>query len=735
MASGKKSASRKKTASRNRSRPTERPGSGRRESVWGELSDRLDDWLAIEPDGTVTAFSGKVELGTGVKTALAQIVAEELDVPLERVRMVMGDTARTPDEGYTAGSMTISGSGSALRQAAAEARRAMLKLAAKHLDAATKDLAIRAGAIFVLRNPARSMTYAELMGGKHFGLRVTDRAPLKPPDEYQLVGTSTPREDLPAKVAGRPSFIHDFKLPGMLHARLVRPPNPAARLMALHADSIKELPGLVKVVRLGNFIGVVAEREDQAILAAKLLKVEWEEKPAYPRMQDLYTVLRDQPTQDSVLVQEGDLRKAFAGAVKQLHATYYQPFHAHASIGPSCAVAQVVGDQVTVWASTPGPYPLSGALAQLLEIPVENVHLIHVEGAGSYGQNGSDDAAADAAILAREVGRPVRVQWTRQDEFVWEPKSPAMVMEVSAGLDGQGRVVAWDYHVWSPSHVARARFAGQLVTAQLIAGKPAPQSRFSFGAERNAPTNYSFPVQRVTVHYLGNSLLHASSFRSLGGAENTFANESFMDELAAAAGVDPLEFRMRNLRDTRERTVLTAAAERAGWKPRPSPKPNASDIVEGRGIAFARYENDQAIVACIAEVQVERASGQVRVKRIVVAHDCGLIINPDGVKNQIEGNVIQSLSRALKEEVQFDEMHIKSVDWNTYPVLTFSEVPEVEIVLINRPDEPAVGAGEPSTVTTAAAVANAIFDGTGVRLRQIPFNPERVKAALSEMGT
>ncbi len=726
-------AARKKITTRSTGRQPDRPGSGRRELVWGEVSDRLDDWLAIEPDGAVTALSGKVELGTGVKPALAQIVAEELDVPLERVHMVMGDTARTPDEGYTAGSMTISGSGTALRKAAAEARRAMLKLAAERLDAATKELAVRDGVIFMIRHPEHSVTYAELMGGKRFGLRVTDRAPLKSPADYQIVGTSTPRADLPGKVAGQASFIHDFKLPGMLHARLVRPPNPAARLVAMDADSVKDVSGLVKVVRLRNFIGVVAEQEHQAILAAKQLKVEWEEKAAYPRMRDLYTALRDQPTQDTVLVDQGDFRRAIAGASRQLHSTYYQPFHAHASIGPSCAVAQVEGDQVTVWASTPGPYPLSGALAQLLEIPVENVHLIHVEGAGSYGQNGSDDAAADAVILAREVGRPVRVQWTRQDEFIWEPKSPAMVMEVYAGLDGQGNVVAWDYHVWSPSHVARARFAGQLVTAQLIAGKPAPQSRFSFGAERNAPTNYSFPVQRVTVHYLGNSLLRASSFRSLGGAENTFANESFVDELAAAAGVDPLEYRLRYLQDPRERAVLTAAAEKAGWKPRPSPRPDADEIAKGRGVAFARYENDQAIVACIADVEVERRTGLVRVKRIVLAHDCGLVINPDGVENQIEGNVIQSLSRALKEEVQFDEMRITSVDWPSYPILTFSEVPEVEIVLINRPAEAAVGAGEPSTVTTAAAVANAIFDATGVRLRQIPFTPERVKAALHQL--
>lgn len=711
-------------------RRADRPGSGRREAAWGEVSDYLDDWLAFESDGTVTAFSGKVELGTGVRTALMQIVADELDLPLERVHMVMGDTARTPDEGYTAGSMTISGSGTALRKAAAEARRALLKMASERLDAALSELSVHEGVISVNLHPDRFVTYAELMGGKAFDLRVTDDAPLKSPQDYRIVGTSTPREDLPRKVAGQPGFIHDLRVPGMLHARLVRPPGPAATLVSLDESSVKDVPGLVQVVRRGNFIGVVAEREEQAIQAAKQLKVEWQPAAAYPPMQDIYAYIRRQPTEDSVLVDRGDFDQAFTDAARQLRATYYQPYHAHASIGPSCAVAQVDGDQVTVWASTPGPYPLSGALAQLLGVPPENVHLIYVEGSGSYGQNGADDVAADAMILSQAVGKPVRVQWTREDEFVWEPKAPAMVMEVNGGLDERGNVAAWDYHVYSPSHVARARFAGQLVTAQLISGQSAPASRFSFGAERNAPTNYSFPSQRVTVHYLKNSPLRASSFRSLGGGENTFANESFMDELAAAAGADPVEFRLRYLSDPRERAVLEAVATKVGWESRPSHTQTGSDPAQGRGVAFARYENDQAIVACVAEVDVDRVTGMVRVRRITVAHDCGLIINPDGVKNQIEGNVIQSLSRTLKEEVQFDEQRVTSVDWETYKILTFSEVPDLEIVLINRPDQPAVGAGEPSTVTTAAAVANAIFDATGARLRQIPFTPERVKAAL-----
>ncbi len=711
-------------------RRSERPGSGRREASWGEVSDWLDDWLAFEPDGTVTAFSGKVELGTGVRTALAQIVADELDLPLDRIHMVMGDTARTPDEGYTAGSMTISGGGTALRKAAAEARRTLLEMAAERLDAAVGELIVHDGLIEVDRHPERSVTYAELMGGKAFDMRVSDDAPLKPPATYRVVGTPIPREDLPAKVTGQPAFVHDLKVPGMLHARLVRPPGPAAKLVSLDESSVRDVPGLVAVVRRGNFIGVVAEREEQAVQAAKQLKVEWQSAPAYPPMQELYTWIRNQPTEENVIVEKGDFEQAYAAAAHKLAATYYQPYHAHASIGPSCAVADVHGGSATIWSSTPGPYPLSGAISQLLGMPAENVRLIYMEGSGSYGQNGADDAAADAAVLSQAVGKPVRVQWTREDEFSWEPKAPAMVMEVRGGLDERGNVVAWDYRVFSPSHVARARFAGQLVAAQLMSGQSAPQSRFSFGAERNAPTNYAFPVQRVAVHYLLNSPVRASSFRSLGGGENTFANESFMDELAAAAGVDPVEFRLRYLDGARERAVLQAAAENAGWQTRPAPRKDPSDPAVGRGVAFARYENDQAIVACVAEVEVERSTGAVRVRHIVIAHDCGLIINPDGVKNQIEGNVIQSLSRTLKEEVQFDEQHVTSIDWKTYPILTFSEVPDVDIVLINRPDQPAVGAGEPSTVTTAAAVANAIFDATGARLRQIPFSPGRLQSAL-----
>jgi len=709
----------------------------RAEASWGSKStNRLDDWLAIDADGGVTAFSGKVEIGTGTLTALTQIVAEELNLPVERVHLVMGDTARTPNEGYTAGSMTLVMSGTALRQAAAEARRALLEMAAEELDANLDELTMSDGVISVVNDPIRNTTFARLMGGKTFDRDVEDDVPLKHPGEYRIVGKSALRLDLPHKVEGEPSFIQDVRIPGMLHARLVRPPSVSARLVSIDESSVEDIPGLVKVVQQGNFIGVLAEREEQAIQAAEKLKVVWEEKPTLPRLEDLYAHLRTIPSVDIPLNDDGNIESALESASLQLHVVYSQPYHAHASIGPACAIADVREEGVTIWSSTTGPYPLRGALAELLEVPEEKVRIVHVEGAGSYGQNGSDDVTADAAVLSRAVGRPVRVQWSRADEFIWEPKAPAMIMEIHAGLDAGGNVTVWDYHAWSQSHVSRPRSAEQLLTAQLLSGQAASSPGFPIGAERNARTNYSFPKQRITLHWLQESPLRSSSFRSLGGAGNTFANESFVDELAAAAQADPLEFRLRYLSEPRLREVLQAAAEKAGWEPRPAPGLlGENGWSQGRGLAFARYENDQAIVACVAFVEVEAASGAVRVRRVVVAHDCGLIVNPDGVKNQIEGNIIQSLSRALKEEVKFDEYRVTSIDWDSYPILTFSEVPEVDIVLIDRPDQPALGAGEPAHITTAAAVANAIFDATGARVRQVPFTPERIKAALESRSS
>ncbi len=682
-------------------------------------ANQVDDWIAIQPDGTITVFSGKVELGTGVKTALAQIVAEELDVPINRIKMVMGDTALTPDEGYTAGSTTIQFGGFALRHASAEARQALLDLASDRLDAATEELNVRDGVISVSHHPDRTITYAELLGGKKFERRITLKAPLKRPAEYRIVGQPIPRVDLPRKIGGAASFVHDVRLPEMLHARVVRPPSPGAKLVSLDEDSVSD----VRVVRLGNFVAVVAEREEQAVRAAQRLKLTWRAATHWPRQADLYSVIRSQPATEEVIVEAGKVDAAFKRAATHRTATYTQPFQAHASIGPACAVADVQAGRAAIWTSSQGVFPLRGALAELLKMPPEQVQVIHAEGAGSYGHNGSDDAAADAAVLSQAMGQPVRVQWSRQDEFIWEPYAPAMVMEVSGGLDRQGKVIAWQYDVWTPSHVGRPRGKNQLLAGQLIYGGRPSRPQWFGGGDRNAPTNYDFAHQRVVAHWLDGSLLRTSSMRTLGGAANTFANESFIDELAAAAQIDPLEFRLRHMSDPRAIAVLRAAAKEAGWG---TPLPAST----GRGLAFAQYENDMAYVATVAQVQVDANSGAIQVQRIVTAHDCGLIINPDGLRNQIEGNVLQSLSRALYEEVTFDESHITSVDWDSYPILKFSDVPEVDVVLINHPDQPAVGAGEPATITTAPAIANAVFQATGARLRQIPFTPQRVKAAL-----
>ncbi|HEX8994499.1 MAG TPA: molybdopterin cofactor-binding domain-containing protein [Ktedonobacterales bacterium] len=684
---------------------------------------QIDDWLAIAPDGVVTVFSGKVELGTGIQTALAQIVAEELDVPLASVCVVMGDTARTPNEGLTAGSKTVATIWGSARHAAAEARQALLARASSRLDAPPTDLVVADGVVARRDDPQRRVTYAELLAGGRFDQQITGHAPLKPGSAYHLIGQSAARVDLQAKFSGAPSFIHDLRLSGMLHARVVRPPSPGATLRTLDASSLQDIPS-AQVVRLGNFIGVVAEREEQAMRAARALRVTWDETPTLPAPETLFEALRNQPTTDRIEQERGDAAAALANAATVVSASYRQPHQAHATMGPSCAVARFDDDGgVTVWCQSQGVFPLRGALADLLELPVERVRVIFQEGAGCYGHNGSDDAAADAALLARAVGKPVRVQWSREDEFAWEPKSPAMLIEARGGLDASGALVGWEYEVWSPSHANRPRAALDLLAGQLAQGKPAPTRSFYIGGERNAPNDYTIPNRRVTVHWLTRPALRVSSLRSLGGAANTFANESLMDELALAAGVDPVEFRLRHLDDPRGRETLQAAARAAHWG-----EPLAPSV--GRGVAYARYENTEAYVAAVAEVAVDIASGRVRVRRVTVAHDCGIIINPDGVRNQIEGNVIQATSRALKEEVRFDTTRITSLDWESYPILKFSEIPEIEVVLLDRPDEPPVGAGEAATITMAPAIANAIAAATGARLRQIPFTPARVRQAL-----
>ena len=714
--------------------------------------EQIDSWLAITDDGRVIVYAGKVELGTGVKTALSQIVAEELNVSFDQIEMIMGDTWLTPDQGTTAGSNTIRAGGSVLRNVAAEARVVLLERASEQLEQPVGQLVVDDGVVGA--QGGGTVAYWDLIGDG-FDTTVdpeatttqgSPTAPVEDPAVYNIVGESIPRVDIPPKLTGQLSYVQDLRLEGMVHGRPVRPwlrtpSGVGATLQDIDESSVSDIPGLIQIVRDGNFLGVVAEEEYQAIRASEQLDVTWEEQEPQPPQDDLFNFIREVPVvEDQDVASRGDIEMGFSQAAQTIEATYQFPFQAHASMGPSCAVADVGSDQATVYSSTQGVYGLRGALAGLLDMDEEAIRVVHLEGAGCYGHNGFDDAAADAALLSRAVGRPVRVQWMRQDEFAWEPKGTAMSIDVRGGLDDEGNVVAWDYQLWSQPHSTRpGGEAGNLLDGQLVEEPSEATDHFRGGGSRNAPHMYTFPNNQVTAHSLELFVLRASALRSLGGLPNTTAVESFIDELAGAAGVDPVEFRLNYLEDERAIDVVNRAAETAGWESRlggagatpASATPTASGgAASGRGFALSRYESEFAYVATVADVDVDQASGEVRVNRVVVAHDCGLIINPNGLMNQIEGCVIQGVSRALKEEITWDDHQVTSLDWATYPILTFSEVPTIEIELIDRPDQPAVGAGEPAICNIPAAIANAIFDATGARVRTLPFTPDRVMAAL-----
>jgi nicotinate dehydrogenase subunit B len=705
--------------------------------------DTVDSWLEIDSDGNVTVYSGKVELGTGLKTALGQIVAEELDVPFARVHLIMGDTALTPDQGTTAGSKSIQVAGPVLRQAAAEARLILLTRASERLGVPADDLQVTEGVVSALGDESNSVPYGELVA-EPFEREVTGDAPEKPPATYTLVGQPIDRVDIPPKLTGGEAYVQDVRLDGMVHGRVVRPylrtmEGVGATLESFDDSAAREIPGVVQIVRNGNFIGVVAEREEQAIRAAEAIQATWAPGDPLPALDQIYDLLREMPVNEDEggeIVRNGDVDGGLAAAAQTLQATYNFPSQAHAMMGPSCAVADVRTDGATIYSQSQNVFNLGRTLADLLGFPPERVHVIHREGSGCYGHSGFDDVAADAAMLSQAVGKPVRVQWMRADEFAWEPKMPPMTMDLRGGLDDRGNVIAWDYEVWTPTHNTRPRDEAAKVLAGQLMDPPAEMFEIGYGGgDRNAPTNYSFPNNRVTVHWVETPPLRPSALRSLGGMANATANELFIDEMAAAAGADPVEFRLRHLYDPRAIDVIKKAAETAGWDARPSgPDAIATNSdgapLKGRGIAFARYETEYSYAAVVAEVEVDPGNGNVRVTRVVVGHDCGLIINPDGLTNQIEGNVIQGIGRALKEQVTWDDHAVTSLDWSSYHILTFREVPVIEAALIDRPEEDALGAGEPAICPVPAAVGNAIFDATGVRLRTLPFTPERVLAAL-----
>lgn len=692
-----------------------------------ETNRRLDRWLRFDRDGTVTIFPGKVEIGQGILTVLVQMVAEELDIALERVRLAPADTSYSPDEGMTSGSRSIQESGIALRYAAAEVRDLLLQRAAAKLGASLEQLTVRDGTITV--RGGGSTTYWELASADLLAREATAEVAPKMPEQHALVGTDVRRLDIPAKVTGKPSYVQDMDLPGMLHGRIARPPGPGARLAAFDAAEIEAMPGVAAVVRDGNFIGVIAGREEQAIRAQRRIarSAKWEERPTLPANSDPRYLL-ELESEDEVISEKAN---AAAAAATRFEAEYSRPHIAHASLSPSCAVAQFEAGKFTVWTHSQGIFPLRGDLAKVLECAESDIVVIHAEGAGCYGHNGADDVALDAALLARAVpGRAVRVQWMREDEFAWEPYGSPMVVKMSAALDAKGSIASWTHDVWSHAHSTRPGgkggtnlLAGWHLEKPVAAARPGNPPLPGGGSHRNAIPLYDFPNQRIANHLVRQAPLRTSALRSLGAHVNVFAIESFMDELAVAANADPVEFRLRHLKDPRARAVIETVAAQAGWKSR-----EAGDGTRGRGLAFARYKNVGCYVAVIVEIE---AGNEVRVRRVFAAVDAGQAINPDGIINQTEGGIIQTVSWTLKERVGFDRERVTTCTWDDYPILTFGEAPEVEVTLINRPEMPPLGAGEGAQGPTGAAIGNAIYNALGVKLRDMPLTREKLISALA----
>jgi CO/xanthine dehydrogenase Mo-binding subunit len=689
----------------------------------------VDAFLAIDSKGKCTVYSGKVDLGTGVATALRQIAAEELDLPLDRVNLVQGDTALTPEQGTTWGSLSIQVGGVQIRQASAAARAALLDRAAKRLGAPKESLTVADGAI---SDKGRRVSYAELVGGRSLSVTLDQKQPVatKDPKDFKLVGKPVPRVDIPGKVTGTFTYMHDFRVPGMLHGRVVRPSGIGATLESVDEGSIKDIP-TAKVVRQGNFLAVVAENEWAAIKAARQLKAAWSKWEGLPEQAKLFEHVRaTRIAKDEVTGEVGDAPAAMgAEGLRKLNATYDFAIHTHGSMGPSCAVAEFKDGKLTSWSASQATHNLRKQLAKMFDTGVENVRCIYLEGSGCYGRNGHEDAAADAALLAKISGRPVRVQWSRADEHGWDPKGPPTLIDLRAALDGGGNVTAWESEFFIPRQTL-----GFLVPpiAATLAGMPTGSDIAPGNIFQNSNIPYRFPNIKTVCHRLETTPFRPSWIRTPGRMQNTFANECFMDELAAAAGADPIEFRLKYIdpADTRGIECLKRVAALANWEKRPSPvSGQTGDVLRGRGVSYCKYELVRTYVAAVAEVEVSRPSGEIRCTRFYVTHDCGQIINPDGLRNQIEGNVIQTVSRTLKEEVKFDRSMVTSLDWATYPILTFPEIPDIVIELIDRPTAPPWGAGEPSAAVIPSAISNAVFDATGVRLRSVPFTPAKVKTS------
>jgi nicotinate dehydrogenase subunit B len=700
----------------------------------------FETFIRITADGIVTAFNGHVDLGTGIRTALGQIVAEELDVSLARVIVVLGDTSHAPNQGPTIASETIQITAVPLRKAAAQARRFLIGRAAVQLALSESELTIDDGLIRGHDN--RSVSYGELIAGDTIRIELTDDMPTKTADSYTIVGQSVPRVDLPAKATGELVYVHDVRVPGMLHGRVVRPPYAGidagdfvgTSLIAIDESSVADIPGLVAVVRIGDFVGVVAEREENAIKAAASLKMTWKSTPMLPDMENIEGALRANPSTPRILLDKGDVDSALAATEKPMKRTYVWPYQMHASIGPSCAVADVQNDQVRVWSGTQNSHILRTDLARLLALPETGIEVIRMEAAGCYGRNCADDVSADAALLSRAVGRPVRVQLTREQEHAWEPKGTAQLMDVNGGLNADGSVAAYDFATRYPSNNAPT-------LALLLTGAVSPKAVVSEMGDRTAIPPYDYATMRVVAHDMP-PIVRASWLRGVSALPNTFAHESYIDELATEAGVDPVEYRLRYLKDPRAVDLVKAVAKRAEWTPRPVWNEPIEDngVVHGRGFAYALYVHGPfpgkpaAWSAWVADVAVNKSTGEVSVTRVVAGQDSGLMINPAGVRHQIHGNVIQSTSRVLMEEVAFEPTSVASREWGAYPIVKFSDVPKIDVLMLPRQDQPPMGVGESASVPSAAAIANAIFDATGVRFREPPFTPEKIRAGLGQVA-